>query len=121
MPDKQRKTTYWCSTCHKYICLCAGSTCFSDYYTKYSFGIEPRVAQSNHFWHVSNCHRLHHSECRGRQWALTWPAEKIRLDLLLSLLLLAVLLFIYINKFYEFLSILVLFCTLQGLQLANTF
>ena len=30
---KQRKTTFWCSTCHKYLCLRVGSTCWSDYHT----------------------------------------------------------------------------------------
>ena len=34
MPHKRRKTTSWCSTCHKYLCLRVGSTCWSDYHTK---------------------------------------------------------------------------------------
>ena len=37
MPHKQRKTTFWCSTRHKYLCLCVGSTCWSDYHTKVQF------------------------------------------------------------------------------------
>ena len=37
MPHKRRKTTFWCSTCHKYLCLRVGSTCWSDYHTKVQF------------------------------------------------------------------------------------
>ena len=37
MPHKSRKTTFWCSTCHKYLCLRVGSTCWSDYHTKVQF------------------------------------------------------------------------------------
>ena len=37
MPHKRRKTTFWCSTCHKYLCLRVGSTCWSDFHTKVQF------------------------------------------------------------------------------------
>ena len=40
MPHKRRKTTFWCSTCHKYLCLRVGSTCWSAYQLKFSFGVE---------------------------------------------------------------------------------
>ena len=33
--NMRRKTTFWCSTCHKYLCL--SSTCWSDYHTKVQF------------------------------------------------------------------------------------
>ena len=42
MPHKRRKTTFWCSTCHKYLCLRVGSTCWSDYHTKVQFSNHPK-------------------------------------------------------------------------------
>ena len=34
MPHKLRKTSFWCSTCHKYLCLRVESPCWSAYHTK---------------------------------------------------------------------------------------
>ena len=41
LPHKRRKTTFLCSTCHKYLCLRVGSTCWSDFHNKVQFGVEP--------------------------------------------------------------------------------
>ena len=63
MPHKRRKTTFWCSTCHNYLCLRVGSTCWSDYHTKVQFWrrAKPRVI----FSRASNHPKFHHVAGRG--------------------------------------------------------
>ena len=41
MPHNLRKTTFWCSTGHKYLFLRVGSTSGVTFTLKFSFGVEP--------------------------------------------------------------------------------
>ena len=75
MPHKRRKTMFWCSTCHKYLCLHVGSTCWSDYHTKVQFWrwAEPRVIT----WRASNHPKFLHVTGRGRQRARAPVAREL--------------------------------------------